>query len=270
MLLPKLNTYLTLIGRGFGKAIEYRSEIFVWLLLDTMPLVVLLLVWSSIFQHTSDLKGFTLSQMMSYYIWISIIAGITNTHFESWRVKEIREGKIDFYLTKPLAYPLEILLREIGGKLFFWLILIPFQLVFVFLLNRLTHISLSMPSWSEVPALLFLLAMGFAFEFLVALLIVLLGFWFEGAEGLEHFKWIAVSVFGGVIIPVPLMPYWLQAMTESLPFRYLVVVPIGILQNTVSFSYQDVLKICGYITCLTGLVLFTWQRAKYKYTSAGG
>jgi ABC-type uncharacterized transport system permease subunit len=39
-------------------------------------------------------------------------------------------------------------------------------------------------------------------QFLIALWIVLLGFWFEGSSGLEHFKWIVLSLFSGAMIPM--------------------------------------------------------------------
>ena len=107
-------------------------------------------------------------------------------------------------------------------------------------------------------------------QFFIALWIVLLTFWMEGSSGLEHFKWIILTLFSGAMIPMEFMPDWLQKISNILPFKYVFAVPISVLQNKYSLTINDFMYI---VTMLTFMTIFTnqlWNKAKLKYCSAGG
>ncbi len=236
-----------------------------------IPTGVLVLVWISIYQDHSDIRGYTLSNILLYYLLVMIISGLTSSHFEQWRVEEIRLGKIDLFLTRPFSYLIDIFIVHFAGKVFFtiislpayffvtWLILSTLNIPLTFSLNLMTSIQLG---------LLFIFT--FLIEFLIALLIVILGFWFEGSEGLEHFKWISITLFSGSMIPLAMMPTWLQTVSGWLPFKYMYAVPISLLQAKAHLTLNDGVNMSLFVAILGAITYFIWQKAKYKYTSAGG
>lgn len=242
----------------------------VWLVLDSIPLLVLFVVWVAVYQTQTTIKGYSLSQLLTYY-WLGLlINGITGSHFESWRVQQIRDGKIDYYLTRPFSYLAEILCNDLGGKLCY---LTFASIFFTALYAVLQHwLPFSWPPLSWTTGLLFfgLLVMGYIFEFMFGLIIVLLGFWFEGAEGLEHFKWITVNVLSGWMIPLAMMPGWLRTIVDHLPLRYMYAVPIGLWQGTTTFYPQDLFPISFFLASLIIVALLLWRAARYRYSSAGG
>lgn len=262
--------YWSLFVRGFIKSIQYRSEILVWFLLDMLPVLVLIFVWISIYAQKEAIGGYNLAQVLQYYFIAAMINAITASHFESWRVREIRDGKIDFYLTRPLSYLIEIAIRHLAGKALHLLITIPLFIGLWLILSVWLDFGTLTTSWLSLLQFLLLMLITFIIEFLIATIIVLIGFWIEGAEGLEHFKWISITIFSGWMIPVALMPDGLQHVVKQLPFRYMYDVPISILQDKAVLTAFDVLYASSFVAVLAGITWLIWRKAQYQYASSGG
>lgn len=261
--------YLIYIQLWFIKALEYRAELSVWVLLTLLNTLVLLAIWISVFTGVDSLRGYQLSQLLQYFVLATIINGVTASHFEHWRAQEIKEGKIDHYLTKPLAYPLQVLLADIGNRLFYMSLIIPTTILIALLVSW--GQPLTALDWRPVAVLsfLFLLLVGYLIEFSFALAAVFLTFWFESAEGLEHFKWITITVFSGFMIPVEFMPVWLRQVVEILPFKYMYAVPIQILQQKRSLNGWDLLYLGVLLVVISAGLRWLWQKTVTKYVSSG-
>lgn len=264
-----MRRYTALIKLWFIKALEYRSELIIWALLTLLNTTVLLAIWLSVFRGTGSLHGYQVGALLQYFLLATIINGITASHFENWRSREVREGKIDHYLTKPIGYPLQVLLADIGNRGFYILLIIPITLAVYFGFSLFYNLgTVAVTPWAILQCAL-LIGVGYVIEFSFALIAVLLSFWFEGAEGLEHFKWISISLFSGYMIPVEFMPQWMRATVDFLPLKYMYAVPIEVIQQRRSLGIGDLTYIVIFVT---GLILFQrwlWHKATMKYTSAG-
>jgi ABC-2 type transport system permease protein len=256
--------------RAFSKRIEYRSEIFIWVFLDIIPTAIILIMWMNLYQNRDSLNGYSLAQVLSYYVLVITINGLTASHFEGHRVKEVLNGKIDVFLTKPFSYIEHIFIDHLAGKVFYILLSLPFYLSlwFIFVIGSGTFpLTLNL---TTSLAFLVLICFGFWLEFLFALIIVTLSFWFEGSEGLEHFKWIAVSLFSGSLIPLGMMPSWLATVTNWLPLKYMFAVPISVLQGIATLKWQDGLNMTLTLMAITLFSAWLWRKAQFRYSSAGG
>lgn len=262
--------YWSLFVRGFIKSIQYRSEILVWFLLDMLPILILVFVWISIYAQQDAISGYSLAQVLQYYLIAALINALTASHFEQWRVREIRDGKIDFYLTRPVSYLLEIGIRHLASKAFYLTITIPLFILLWGVLSAWLDLGSFSVSLASVLQFGLLMIFTFCIELLIATAIVLVGFWIEGAEGLEHFKWISITLLSGWMIPVALMPHWLQAIVRQLPFRYMYDVPISILQGKAVLSVIDAVYAAGFVALLAALTWVIWKKAQFQYASAGG
>ncbi len=262
--------YWTVFQRAFSKRLQYRSEILVWVFLDIIPTAVVLLMWLNLYQHRDSLNGYSLPQILSYYVLVITINGLTSSHFEGLRVREITNGKIDVFLTKPFSYAEHIFIDHLAGKVFYALLSLPFYLSlwFIFVLSSGAFPLVINPITSL--SFLSLLVFGFWLEFLFAFIIVTIGFWFEGSEGLEHFKWISVSLFSGSLIPLAMMPGWLATLTSSLPLKYMFAVPISVLQGLTALQWQDGINMALTLVGITLFSAWLWRKAQYRYASAGG
>jgi ABC-2 type transport system permease protein len=268
--LPGWYKYGDLTKRAFISSITYRSEVVLWFFLDLLPIVVLMFVWVSVYQGTDQIYGFSLGQVLQYYFLVMVINALTAHHFEQYRVKQIREGKIDFYLTRPLTYLAEIAWHAVGGKLFYGLVTVALASCSWLVLQAFFPVSSLTLTLPTILQFALLMIGGYLIEYFLALTIVLLGFWFENAEGLEHFKWIVVTLFSGHLIPIAFMPEWMKQVTLALPFKFISALPIGIMQQTTSITQGDWLYLCSFIAALWIFTTILWRAARYKYSSAGG
>lgn len=241
-----------------------------WIFLDILPTLVLLAVWTSIFATSPDIKGYTIATVTQYYLLVAIISNVTEVHFENVRVQQIREGKIDYFLTRPLPYLMEILLGVLANKAFFIMLSVPLFVALWLVLNQILPIAPLHMSLTQFLTGLGILGVALSMHIMIGLTIVLLGFWFEGAEGLEHFKWVTIALFAGSIAPPALLPPLLRQLISYLPFKYLYAVPISIWQGTYQLVMSDLIYLA--VVLLIGIVgiLGLWRAAAYRYSSAGG
>lgn len=265
-----MHKYLVLLEKAFIKSIEYRSEIFIWLILDIVPTLILLIIWSSIYQGQGVIADYNLSQILQYYMIGIIFRSFTASHFENWRVEQIRTGKIDYFLTRPLPYIMEIFLVFLGGKLFYMLVTsLVYSLLWI-IVNLFLPLGFPELGILNLSFFFYLMVISFLAEFFMGLITVILGFWFEGSDGLEHFKWILVSVFSGWLIPISMSPDWLRKIILILPIKYLYAAPIGIIQNKYSMTLFDFFYSISFVLLLAVTSMSLWQKAKLRYASAGG
>lgn len=254
----------------FVRTLQFRAEVVVYSFLDVLPYFVLFFVWKAIFNQVDTVNNFTLPEIINYYLLVIVIERLSATHFETWRSEEIRMGKIDYFLTRPFSYLSEIYSKELSSKIISILFSIPIVSLFFVANIYIYQIDQSYVTIPNLLLFLVLMILAHTIQFFIALWIVLLTFWMEGSSGLEHFKWITLTLFSGAMIPIQFMPDWLKSLTNLLPFKYVFAIPIQILQNTYSLSTTDYL----YITSLlVGMFIFTkilWNRAKLKYCSSGG
>lgn len=254
----------------FIRTLQFRAEVIVYSLLDVLPYFVLFFVWKAIFEQVDTINDFSLAQIINYYLLVIVIERLSATHFEGWRSEEIRMGKIDYFLTRPFSYISELYSKEVSSKLIS--IIFSFPIISAFFIANIFiyNIDQSYITLTNVFIFIVLMLLAHTIQFFIGLWIVLITFWMEGSSGLEHFKWIVLTLFSGAMIPIEFMPNWLQNISNILPFKYVFAVPISILQNKYSLTVIDL----TYLTSLfLGMTLFSkilWSRAKLKYCSSGG
>lgn len=175
---------------AFTQSLQFRGEIIVWIVLGILPTIIFLIAWNSIFTGQATINGFTFGEMVQYYLIISFLGNITGVYFESWRSAQIREGTVDHHLIKPLSFPRMIALSDLGRKMLYIVFSLPFFLALIFVLIKLqVPLPAILLTPSTILALGFMIIFAYLLEFIVALMVVMATFWFEGAEGLQHFKW---------------------------------------------------------------------------------
>lgn len=265
-----MRRFQRLLFRAAAKTIAFRAETWLWLVLEAVPMVILLLIWQGIYGTSTELKGVQFNSLIFYYMCVFVIEMTTAAHFESWRITEIREGKIDFYLAKPLGYISELFTRHLGDKLMSSVLKLPLFLVFFLIISMLFRPILPSLTIHATISALFLLGGAFIMQFCFSAIIVLLGFWLENAEGLDHFRWLTASLFSGVVIPFAFMPPPLLKLAELLPFKYLHGVPVLVLLGQQSAGLGDYLYLFGSCGVLLGITALLWKNARIHYSAYGG
>ncbi len=251
-------------------ALQFRAETLLWLVIDIVPFITMIFIWKAIYAGSTELSGYSLNQVMQYYFVIALIDRLTYVHFEPYRTEQIREGKIDFYLVRPISYNKEMLISHLSSKIFSIVLFAPVIFFFLIALNALIPDFTFAFQASSLPAFAFLFAASFAIQFMIGLLIVYATFWLEGSQGLEHFKWIGVAMLSGTLMPIAFLPDWLSGLILALPLKYLYAVPISLIDGSYIMQLSDYLYASGFMAAMWLLCNYVWKSAQKQYASAGG
>lgn len=250
----------------------YRLQALLWIFLDIFPIVIVVITWQSIFKGHITLAGLTFSQLLLYYLGTVLVDNITSTHFEERWSEKVLMGNIDFYFIKPVLLPLFIFTEMLANR-----VVTLFTFLIPFILFALAfHVFNLLPSVNftafGVVAFLAFLAVAIFINYILSLLTVLAAFWFEQVESLSHAKWIAISVFGGIIAPLQLYPLWIQNIASYLPFKRMIATPASMFMQMPSqrFILSELGILAVFAVFLFLILKVVWGRAVEKYTSVGG
>ena len=259
-----------LLTRAAAKTLAFRAEIWLWMILESVPLLLFLNFWRSAYGAQTSIRGMNLDTLVYYFIVVLLINTLTASYFESWRIQEIREGKIDFYLVKPLGYITELFTRFLGDKLVSSVLKIPILLVFFLLVQLLFNPALPDLSLVHIVHATYFLCTAFIIQFCFSAIGTLIGFWLEYANGLDNFRWLVVNIFSGSVIPFAFMPENLLRFAELLPFKYLHSVPALILLGRQNITFVDILYALSTSIILLACVQLLWIQARKRYSAYGG
>ena len=144
----------------------------------------------------------------------------------------VREGSVAYELVRPLDlyslwYARTFAMRTAGASLRF----LPIVLFAGFVLPWLGYPEWALqapPSWAAFGFALLALSLAVLLGCAITMLIHVSLMWTISGEGLSRLMPSLVTIFSGMVIPLPLFPDWLQPLITALPFRGLVDVPLRI------------------------------------------
>ncbi|MBD65804.1 MAG: hypothetical protein CME62_11395 [Halobacteriovoraceae bacterium] len=253
------------------KLITYRADFWVnFFGLTFFSLTLAYFLWESIFSYTdqNEMSGFTLNQMIFYYLVTPLVFRIQQGQNIGFLSREIYDGTLNKYLLYPIDVYKYKLATYLAHSTFFTL-----QLIFIVFCYHLFMGENSVYSFELFPFLGFLISliiasMTFFYMFTLA---ELLAFWFDNIWSLGVMLRFSSSFFGGALIPLAFFPQWAQEFLNFTPFPYLISFPYETLIGELSLS-----QFC--LQCLISLVwllmfrqvsLLIWRKGQYQYTGVG-
>jgi ABC-2 type transport system permease protein len=248
---------------------EYALDFFGGLVLLPVEVAIVVLVWRVIYDYVGPLGSFDLDTMIAYQLLVhNLMRGTWSVATINYRVwQDIRQGKLDVYLARPLDYQLSKLSGELGE-----VAVRAFLRLAMFLLACLV---LRLPLLAD-PFLwvLFLLSFlgGFVIKFLEQFLIATAAFWTEAIFGLRDVVIAVSQVFAGTLIPVSVMPAFFRAIAAVLPFQFILFVPAAIYLG--QYSHLEALGMLGlqaaWLVALFACSRLLWRRGLARYEAQGG
>lgn len=260
----------TLTRISFQDAIQYRAEAFVWFLYDFMPPLMMLFLWLAAFESQSTVGGFDRSTMLGYTLGTMVVRTLLVTHVE-WAIsEEVRLGKLSTHLVRPFNPWLFWFCDQIAWKGMRALLLLPvFAGCVVWLAPELGTPRLEL---SLLPPLVLAIAMGFVLSFFIKACIGFAAFWVTDVFGLMALFDVVTWIVGGTLIPIDLLPSWLQTFAAFLPFQYIYYLPLSIALGRMEAAdaWRWVALEAGW-TVVMGLLAYSlWRRGLVRYEAVGG
>ena len=101
-----MKKYWHVIGIGIQNNLTYRVNYLTRTLFSFIPLFAMLSLWRTIYAGQGGaISGYTLAQMISYYLLVAVVDVLTAVNEDDWQIAaDIREGNISQFLLKPMDY----------------------------------------------------------------------------------------------------------------------------------------------------------------------
>ena len=256
----------TLLRIGVAETVAYRAEFLVWLLVTTLPLVMLAL-WSSVASE-GPFRGFSSDGFVAYYLSCLIVRNITGS-WVGWQIsEEIRMGTMAMRLLRPLHPYIAFAASHVAA--------IPFRIIVALPVAVILLLSSGASSLTTEPVQLALLpaslALGWTINFNLVFLLGTIAFWATKTMALMNVYFALFSLFSGYLLPIPLLPPVIRELAEVLPFRFGFSVPVELMTRHLD-GEQLALLVGGQVGWATLTLLFAlalWRAGVRRFEAVGG
>ena len=259
--------YVTTMRTEIQTQFQYRAATYMYLLGMVAEPVIYLVVWSTIAdQSGGSVGGLTPGQFAAYYIVWTLVRtmNIVFTPYGwEWR---IREGQLSGQLLRPL-HPIHYDVAQFaGGKIPWLLYYLPIAVVLTLIFN---------PTFDVRPAEVVAFAIAIWGAYLIRTFnqsaLGLITFWTTRVGALFSLYITLELLLSGRLVPLTLMPDWVQAIAWVLPFRWTFYFPIEALVGDLSNAELLGGLAMQLLWTLIGIGIFSlvWKRAIRRYTAVG-
>ena len=256
----------TLVRVGVMSAVAYRAELFVWILSNSMPFVMLALF--SAVAHKAPLGRFGEADFAAYFLATFIVRQFTAS-WASWEInEEVRSGTLSMRLLRPVSPIISYAIENLSAMPLRLVFAVPIGVVLVTVAGteRLPrdagHWVLFFASWFGAWLL----------TFTVHVIMGTLSFWMERSMKLMDVWFTGYLVFSGYLVPLELFPPGLQEVTHWLPFRAQIGMPVEVLLgvHAPDVAAKGVAVQWGWVVGLGLVAAILWRRGIRRYGAVGG
>lgn len=265
-----MRKYRALFRSCWIDALTYRAESLVWLLGDTMPSLVMLALWLTVYRQREVIAGYTLSMMIIYYLGMAVMETLFTPHCEEWLSWLIRRGELSPFLLRPVSVIAYFMWTEVAWRVLrFLLLLIPLGLI---LYRLLVYISFPTLSFGQVLGLFLALPFSYLLHFSIKFILGSTAFWLIEPRGLFNFFYISNNIFSGAFLPLDLFPPTIVTLGKVLPFKYIYYFPLNVALG--KFVGRGLVLGLGiqlfWLTVFGLIMLFVWRQGLKRYAAVGG
>ncbi len=246
---------------GVLNELQYRVNFVVQLFQSAIALVVGLLVLALVYSHTNELNGWSESELLCVLGIQILMGGAIKTYVQPNMMRlidDVREGKLDYALTKPEDSQVLVSVREVR----IWQVVdvLSGAVVLGVGLSRITTDLGTLDTLAFAVALLLGGVMIYCFWLVIA----------TGAFWVVN-MWHAVELFDGVFQtgrwPVGIYPGWLRySVTFLVPIAFAVTVPAEAV--TSRLDWQTLLLAAVFAVALFAFTRWFWRYGLRNYTGA--
>ena len=263
-----VDLYLTTMRLAVQQQFQYRTANYFWMLGMVAEPVIYLVVWTTIAdQQGGSVQGLTAGYFAAYYIVWTLVRNMNIVFGAPFWEERIREGELNKDLLRPVL-PLHYDIAFFAG----WKVV-----VIVLWIPLAIGLSLVFdPVLDPRPAEIAVFAVAIWGAYLLRTMfqeaLGMLCFWTTRGAAIFDLWMMTELLLSGRLVPLPLMPDWVQEISRFLPFQWAFFFPIEALVG--DLSNEELLRGLGaqLLWILIGLAIFrvAWKHAIKRYSAVGG
>ena len=251
----------TFLRVGVMNEMQYRINFFLQLVQSLLTVGTGLVILAVIFSKTKDLGGWTRPQLLAVMGVFTLVGGIIRTFIQPNMqrvVNDVREGKLDFALTKPADAQLLVSVRDVR----FWEltdVLVGVAVLIVALVQMRPATQ-----WHDLVAFVALLLSGLVSIYCFWLMLASASFWLVRINEVQE---LFDGLFRAGQYPVGIYPGWLRyGLTFVIPLAFAITVPSEAV--TGRLAWQSVAVMISFTIVLLALSRWCWKRGLRRYGGA--
>jgi viologen exporter family transport system permease protein len=246
---------------GSLNELQYRANFFIQLLQSAVAVGTAIVVLALVYSHTDELNGWSESELLVVLAIQILLGGIINTSIQPNMqrfMEEVRDGKLDFALTKPEDSQVLVSVRDVR----IWRAVDVFAGAIV-LVYAITGLEQSV-GVDDVLLFLGLLAVGTLAIYCFWIVIATLAFWVVNV-------WEILELFQGVYQagrwPTSIFPGWLRfGITFLVPLAFAITVPAEAVTSRLEWSTVGLAL--GFAVVLFAFTRWWWSFGLRHYSGA--
>ncbi len=263
-----LDLYLGSAKVSIIEGFQYRVANYFYMIGMIAEPVIYLVVWSTVARaQGGQIGGYTPGELAAYYIVWTLVRNmnIVLTPY-AWE-RRIRQGQLAGELLRPV-HPLHVdLAYFIGWKFVVIVLWLPIAAVLIVAFQPTLN-----PTLEEIAGFAVALWGGFSIRFMLLWALGLLTFWTTRVGAPFELYFTAELLLSGRLVPLSLMPDWIQQLAGLLPFKWAFQYPIETLIG--QLSTQEILfgLFMQAFWTLAGVLLvgLVWRAAVRHFSAVGG
>lgn len=259
---------LALANLGIVTNLEYRFNFIIDAFVQPLLTVgIEVLLWLAIFKTAENglIGGFDQKSYLTYATWAPFFGRISiSWMYEAMMVEEVSSGSINAILSRPISFFEYYLSQLMGYKLITTLfsLLVPLAVSYYFGLSI---------DYSRLPIALLLIIYYLVLIHIMSFIISTLGFYLTRVKSFTILKNLCLLFLSGELVPIDLMPKWLEKIFLALPFSSGVYIPLAYISNRIDYSvllngFFNVTWAIAGLGLISGLL---WKKGIREYTGTG-
>lgn len=262
-----ISIYSAIAAMAAKTRLAYNMWVWADFVVTIVSMFVFVYFWRAVYAGTSSISGLALSQTITYILLARLLSPLVETRTIFFFGFMIRQGQVAVELTRPLDMQTRFMIEGFSEMLVFLVQRLPlFVLAWLFF-------GMHLPTDPALWLAFFIsLLLGQAVLFLFDWMFACLAFYVTETWGLSVVRVGAGSFFSGALVPLVMMPEWLQNLAAAMPFAQALAVPISFLSGI--FTWGDAPRLwliqLAWLLALLVLSRLVFSVAVRKVTVQGG
>lgn len=262
MLRSPLRKALVLLSVYYAYMVEYRAELFLWVLNSSLPIILMGVWMEASAQVDLPLSGIEFAR---YFISVFFIRQLTLV-WVIWEFeKEVSQGKLSFALLQPI----DPVWRHVASHVSERFARLPFSIFLVICFFLIYPEAFWIPSFPQIFFCILMTAIAFCLRFLLQYTFAMAAFWVERAGAIEQIWFLFYIFLSGYIAPLETFPPIIRDLALLTPFPYVVYFPSAILMGLEVNLWQGLIVMGVWITIFYFLNRYLWRKGLKHYSGMG-
>jgi ABC-2 type transport system permease protein len=249
---------------------EYSAySVWVWMqfIVQIISMMIFVYFWRAVYAGANTLGGLNLQQTINYILLAQILMPLVETRMIFQFGFMVRNGGVAVELLRPLDFQGRFYIENLAGLGVFAIEKLPLLLV------AIIFFGLQLPADPLVWGVFAIsLILGSTILFLFDWIFASLAFYSTETWGLSVVRVGVATFFSGALVPLTMMPTWLQNVAAALPFAQTIFVPVSFLSGITPIASAPQVWLVQLAWLVALLVLSRWvfSRAVRQVTVQGG